>query len=236
MHFAVCDDEAAMREQLKSYSLRLAEELGEPVRVSEFSDGLELLENFPADVNIVFLDIRMRHVDGVEAARRIREFDRDVCIIFITSMVQYALECYRVHAYSFLPKPLRYAEFRTEVSDAVRRFRKTQAPTILVEDSRGLQRRVSTAELSYLEVMDHRVTLHLYGETVSVRKNLKDFERELAPMGFLRCHVSFLVNADKIKAIRSGEVEMQNGDRIPISKQRRRQFSEEYTRYAGGKL
>ena len=178
----------------------------------------------------------MRHVDGVEAAKRIREFDKDVCIIFITSMVQYALECYRVHAFSFLPKPVRYAQFRTEVADAMRLFRKRQEPSLLVEDGRGVSRRVPVSELLYLEVMDHKVTLHLYGETLSVRKNLGEFEKELSPAGFLRCHVSFLVNADKIKAIRTGEVEMLNGDVIPISKQRRRQFAEEYTRYAGGKL
>ena len=236
MHFVICDDNARIRAQLKDYSERLATELGQALVITEFSDGLDLLEHFPHDADLVLLDIQMRHVDGVQTAKRIRQFDRDVCIIFITNMTQYALECYKVHAYSFLPKPVRYVEFRTEVSEAARLFLRRNDPTILVEDQQGMQRRIAVSELLYLEVMDHKVTLHLFQETLTVRKNLKEFEAELAPLGFLRCHVSFLVNAGKIKTVRANELEMQNGAVIPISKQRRKPFIEEYTRYAGGLL
>lgn len=236
MHFVICDDDLRFRAQLREYSERLAKELDQPLRLTEFTDGLELLEAFPGDANLVFLDIQMAHVDGVETARKIRQLDKDVCIIFITNMVQYALECYKVHAYSFLPKPLRYAEFRTEVSDAVRLFLRRSDPAVLVEDIQGRQRRIPVSELLYLEVMDHRVTLHLYHEQLTVRKNLREFEEELTPLGFLRCHVSFLVNARKVTAIRTSDLTMQNGDTVPVSKQRRKRFQEEFTQYAGGLL
>lgn len=236
MHFVICDDEADVRKQLVQYSERLAFELNQDLQITEFSDGLDLIETFPSDANIVFLDISMRHLDGIQAAKKIRQFDKNICIIFITSMVQYALECYKVHAYSFLPKPLRYAEFCTEVTDAIHQFTKHPETAILVDDGNGRRYRVYLSNLLYLEVMDHKVTLHMFNETLTVRKNLREFEKELSPQGFIRCHNSYLVNAEKVAAFLGNELEMRNGDIIPISKQRRKHFIEEFTQYAGGLL
>ena len=88
---AIVEDEAAVREQLAGYVQRYTRQYGTPFEVTEFADGMEILEDYRPQFDIIFLDVEMKHLDGMETARRIRERDGGVLIVFITNMAQYAI-------------------------------------------------------------------------------------------------------------------------------------------------
>ena len=93
---AIVEDEAAVREQLAGYVQRYTRQYGIQFEVTMFTDGVEILEDYRPVYDIIFLDVEMQHLDGMETARRIRELDSDVLLIFITNMAQYAIKGYAV--------------------------------------------------------------------------------------------------------------------------------------------
>ena len=95
---AIVEDEATVREQLTGYVQRYTRQYGTPFEVSAFASGVEILEEYRPVYDIIFLDVEMPHLDGMETARRIRALDSDVLLIFITNMAQYAIKGYAVGA------------------------------------------------------------------------------------------------------------------------------------------
>ena len=111
----ICDDEQEMRSAVRANLERFSEETGERFSVTELTSGEALLFNLTEDTDIIFLDIKMNGITGMDAARKLREKNSRVCIVFITTMTQYALEGYEVHAFGFLKKPVSYAQFRLQI-------------------------------------------------------------------------------------------------------------------------
>ena len=91
IRIALVEDEAEVRAQLQGYVQRHTRQYGTEFAVMEFADGMELLDDYRPVYDILFLDVEMKHLDGMETARRVRELDKDVIIVFITNMAQYAI-------------------------------------------------------------------------------------------------------------------------------------------------
>ena len=105
IRIALVEDEAEVRAQLQGYVQRHTRQYGTEFAVTEFADGMELLDDYRPVYDILFLDVEMKHLDGMETARRVRELDKDVIIVFITNMAQYAIGGYAVGALDYVLKP-----------------------------------------------------------------------------------------------------------------------------------
>ncbi len=116
---AVCDDEKIYRSRLKDLLEKYAQSKGLRFEIFSFESADKLLLNYPENLDLLFLDIAMDGVDGMSAARQIRLGDPQVCIIFITSMYQYALDGYSVKAFGFITKPVKDAELSHELTCAL---------------------------------------------------------------------------------------------------------------------
>ena len=234
---AVCDDESIVRDTLLNYLDRYAAEQGEPLQILSFSSANDLLADYPAGLDLLFLDIRMGGVDGMAAARHIRAFDERVCIIFITSLHQYALEGYSVRAFGFLKKPVSYSAFRGELSSALRHIQvlRDRDQTITLR-SAGQPERLSVSRILYCEVNNHTVRVHLTDGVRTYRCSMKELEALLAPHGFFRCHAAFLVNSAAIDRIDAASLTLTDGSMLPVSQHRRREFLAALSRYLGGQM
>ena len=111
IRIAIVEDEPESREQLIRYLRRYEDENDVKFQVTEYKDGLDILDEYGGQFDLILLDIRMKFVDGMETARKIREKDRNVIIVFITNMAQYAIQGYDVEARGFILKPVRYSAF-----------------------------------------------------------------------------------------------------------------------------
>ena len=105
---AIVEDDTSCAEQLEEYLRRYGREAGEELEVCRFSDGLELADGYRPIYDLILLDIEMPHLDGMTAARKIREADSEVLLLFITNMAKYAISGYEVEALGFMLKPVNY--------------------------------------------------------------------------------------------------------------------------------
>lgn len=233
---AICDDEKKSIDILMEYLTRYENETGEGFKITVFRSGEELISNYPYQVQIILMDIYMNELNGVETICKIREFDKNVCVIFITTMSQYAIECYKVRAFGFLPKPVSYMEFRQELKDAISKV-DAYADKYIILKSGSETFKLEHGSILYAEAQNHNIIIHTENEQLHFYKSMKELERELnADNGFFRCHVAYLVNHKHITHIGKSELVLSNGEQLPISKYKRNQFLNEIAAYVGAHI
>lgn len=235
LKIAVCDDEYYVRDTLCEYLSALEKTLGTPFQVSCYASGEELLTHMDRETDILLLDIRMGNLSGMNAARTLRSQGLKTCLIFITSMVQYALEGYEVHAFAFVQKPLQYPQFERTMLDALRSI-KAEETRILLLRRGGFIDSIPTDTILYVETLDHTSAIVTTAGRQEYTVSLKKLSEELTPWGFGLCHKSYLVNFRQIRSVLPSGLLLSNRESIPLSKHRRRQFLAEFTKYMGEQL
>ena len=110
LKIAIVEDERECQEALIEHLRKYEKEKNEAFIVRIFNDGIDILDDYSADYDLIFLDIHMKYQDGMTTAKRIREVDADAQIVFITALAQYAIEGYKVNALDFILKPVVYEQ------------------------------------------------------------------------------------------------------------------------------
>ena len=246
----LAEDLASEREILSEYIQRYAKENEIRVRMDAFSDGTYLLEEFSAEgADLIFLDIDMKYMDGIHTARKIREKDERVQIVFITKMVQHALEGYEVSAADYIVKPVSYELFAGKMDRVLRRAAleaSERSDRLLLKTLQG-QHVLSARDILYAETSGRHVIVHVCSgspkpdpETVlETSVPLSQLEKQLNMQNFFRCHSAYLVNLRYVTGYSQSDVFLgrnlaEDGHdliRIPLSKHRRRLFTEALLHY-----
>ena len=235
IRIALVEDEAEVRAQLQGYVQRHTRQYGTEFAVTEFVDGMELLDDYRPVYDILFLDVEMKHLDGMETARRVRELDKDVIIVFITNMAQYAIGGYAVGALDYVLKPVNYYQFCTKLSRAVQRVERRRGGQVVLQLAGGGMQVLSTNDIYYLETRDRLLWYHTAKGEFSVRASLASAEKQLAQYHFSRCNQCYLVNLQYVKAVENDFVHV-NTDRLEISRRQRAAFLTAVASYIGGVL
>lgn len=223
-HIAVVEDETLFAKQLDDYIHRYEEERGKQIKVTHFSDGEDITDNYSGDYDIILMDIQMRFMDGMTAAEKIRELDHEVIIMFITNMIQYAVRGYEVDAMDYVVKPVEYFAFSQKLDKAIGRLKKTDEVYVSVITEDGLQK-LKVEEIYYVESQGHYARYHTERGDFSSRMALKELELELGKLGFFRCGKGFLVNMVHVDGVSGSDCIIQ-GERIPISRNKKKDFME----------
>lgn len=232
---AVCDDEKVMLRQISQYLSQIQAETGDRYDLFYYASAEELLSHLPEGVQVILMDISMGEMTGMECARALRARGVESAIIFITSMTQYALEGYDVHAFAFLAKPLVYTELKDRLVDCFARLDQTQEVILPVETAKGMEL-LPIRDILYAEVFQHETSFTLLNKKTAGTIQLSQVEDRLAAHGFFRCHRSYLVNMAQVKRIGQESVTMPDGAVIPISKHRRRAFLDAFSSYMSGRF
>ena len=213
---------------------RIRKKLGGGVHfsITRFRDALSFLDEYSGNYDLIFMDIELPHMDGMEAVRRIREKDENVIVIFVTNMAQYAIKGYEVNALDFIVKPVRYDSFAIKMDRAISKFKLSQNKEIWITD-RNNKRRLRTADIKYVEVVHNNCIYHTadgdyttYDQLYNVCELLKD-----AP--FALCNRCFLVNLKYVTAIEELTVTVA-GEKLQISRNKRKSFLTSLNEYLGG--
>lgn len=232
---AICDDEFYVQELLYDYLKKLEITSSYHFEIQRFSSGEALLQDIMPDTDILLLDIKMKHLSGMNAARKLRESGINCCIIFITSMIQYALEGYEVHAFAFIQKPCRYPQFERTMLDALRMQDIRTANTLSLRRGSAIDT-INISHILYAETLDHVSSIVTVQGKQEYMISLKKLSAELIPYGFGLCHKSFLVNFRQIRSILPNELLITNRHTIPLSKHRKKEFLEQFTAFMGEQL
>lgn len=235
LHIAICDDEKDFVTHLDGLLNQYAAETGEEIKVTAYYDGMELIEKYDATVDLIFLDIQMKLVNGLRAAERIRQMDEKVSIIFLTTLTQYGLEGYKYQAVNYIIKPMKYVRLKAEMDQWIKKHRKDDGPAMVIANDSG-KYKVFLKSLGYVETFNRNLILHTEQENIICYKSMKEMEKELAGQGFVRCHSSYLVNLAYVKGVKKLEITLITGESIPISQPKRKVFMERLTEYWGDML
>ncbi|WP_082105239.1 LytR/AlgR family response regulator transcription factor [Demequina subtropica] len=229
----IVEDDATYRDTLMQHLARYAEENSLEFDIRAYPDGREAVANYRPQFDILFLDVEMPHMDGFDAAHRIREVDTDVLIIFVTNMGQYAIRGYEVDAMTYLLKPVPYFAFAQELTRSLARLRKreTRAVTLTINNSVV---RLDPAEIVYVESVKHRITVHGLDRSYSFSGTLKALDEELADMGFFRSNNCYLVNLRHVKRVDQNVSVMVGGAELQVSRPRKKAFMDALAEYVDG--
>ena len=229
---AIVEDEAAVRDQLTDYVRRYTRQYGTEFEVTCFTDGDEILENYRPAFDIIFLDVEMKRLNGMETAQRIRELDDDVLLIFITNMAQYAIKGYAVGALDYVLKPVPYFAFSQQLQKAEEQLRRRTRHYLAVPVEGGL-RRLDTSLIYYIESEGHRVRFYTEEGDFAAPGALKALEEKLADRPFARCNSGYLVNLAQVQAVQQNTVQVGPYE-LQVSRPKRKSFLAALTDYIGG--
>ena len=193
LHIAICDDEKDFVEHLTGLLLQYSRDTGREIKITAYYDGMELIEKYDTTIDLIFLDICMKMVNGLHAAERIRQMDENVGIIFLTTLTQYGLEGYKYQATNYIIKPLKYVRLKSEMDKFIRRRQKDETPSLVIANDTG-KYKVSLKSIRYSETYHRNLMFHTENENIICYKSMKEVEKQLADRSFVRCHTSYIVN------------------------------------------
>lgn len=229
MRLAIVDDDAQQRALLEEFVKKYFDERGQRFQCVCYASSVDFVSDYNVPFDIILLDIDMPHLNGIDAAKKIRRVDEHAVILFITHMAQYAIRGYEVQALDFMVKPVTYFNLSAKLTRALRQIPRRHTFTINTE---GKLLFLSEDDVLYIEGNNQYVIYHTASGNYKVHSTLKEAERQLHG-GFSRCNNSFIVNLRYLSRVEGGEAVVQDSH-LPISRGRKKPFLEDINRYLGG--
>ena len=231
----IVEDDAQAADALRSHLMRYGREIGVSFLVEVLGSALEFLDGRHA-ADIVFLDIGLPGINGMEAAEVMRQTDEVTPIVFVTDLAQYAVRGYAVDALDFMVKPVTYEDFALRMGRAVRVIERNADTTVAIPTADGT-RIVPVRDIVYVEILRHDLYWHVSGqdEPLRVRGSLTAEEERLGAR-FCRISASHLINMGQVDAVRGSGVTMSDGTELAFSRTRKKAALEALARFAGGSV
>ena len=198
--------------------------------IQTFESGDSFLFRFKSQFDFIILDINLSATNGIEVARKVRESDEDVIIMFATNLAKYVTKGYEVAAIDYVIKPLNYSSFYLKLERIIKKI-KNKSNNFIVVPSNGGFSKINVDDILYVEVVAHDIYFHLNDETISTHGSLKNYEAKLEPLWFIRCNSCYLVNAHKIKRVDKFDIYLTNDETILISHPKKKYFMDRFREY-----
>lgn len=229
MKIAICDDEKQFIHILCPLLEKWAKEHNISLMLYSFTDGDELIDAHKNEcMDLIILDIIMPLLNGIDAARELRENDPDVPIIFLTSSKEFALDSYEVKAFSYLIKPVDAEKLYDILGDFLK-IHNCPRRSFTAQTADGYHR-IDLDDVDYLEAQNKKVLVHLSdGRTIDICELFSRCAEIFTPEnGFYRCHRSYIVNLKNVQAFSKTAVTTCHSATIPISRNRYAAFKDSY--------
>jgi DNA-binding LytR/AlgR family response regulator len=233
LRIAIVEDEKECQASLIEHLSRYEKEHSDSFIVRTFFDGIDILDDYTSEYDLIFLDIHMKYQDGMTTARKIRELDDSVIIVFITALAQYAIEGYKVNALDFILKPVVYEQFEVTMDKVLKTADKYHKGTELIVAEDGAKRKIDTEDVYYIEVVGHTIVIHSKSGIYETRsKSLKAIAEDLRDYGFVQSGQSHLINLKYVDRIK-GDVVTVAGDELFLSRSRKKEFITAFGDFVG---
>lgn len=227
LNIAICDDEKVIREQIN----KLIGKGKHGIYAELYETGAELIAA-GKQFDIVFLDIQMEGMDGIETARILRERNEETILIFITGIREYVFEAFDVAAFHYLLKPIEETKFLEVFHRAKReleRRKKQQREPVFIK-TRNRSFTLEKDSILYIDSRAKKVGIHTTEKTIEVYASMNELEKQLGS-GFYRSHRGYLVNMAYVAEYNNESITLNNGEYVYLSKERYGRFVKTYMQY-----
>lgn len=222
---AICDDNAdiihSMRELINEY-------LEEDCVIDTYDSGLDVVREYKAYA-ILFLDIDIGDITGIELAGMIRKRDRDALIVFITNYTQYYRPAFAVHAFDYLVKPIT-RERLFKVMDEIREYKKEETGTVCFRGEAGIIQ-FKIRDIFYFEYVERKVKVVTSDREFLLCHTMSEIKARMDENEFTAPHRAFLISLGKVVSIKGYDIVMENGDYIPLAQKKAAAFKKNFSQY-----
>ncbi len=217
INITICDDETIERRYLKKLVHGWAKEQGHFLCVKTFESGESFLFDYEEnkEVDILLLDIQMKEIDGVSLAKKLRETNSEVQIIFITGITEFISEGYEVSALHYLLKPVKEEKLFEVLTKAVEKLGQADKSMVLNINKENVI--ITLKDIKYIESADHYIIINTIDNIYKLKMSLGDIEKKL-DKSFIRCQRSFIIGLNHIKKTTKSSVFLEGNIEIPISR------------------
>ncbi len=218
LNILICDDEPAFAAFLFQKISSLPDFSAHTMRIHCVTKPDEILAQELASYDLLFLDIDMGEINGLDLARKLRKSRPDAVLIFVTNFIEYAPEGYEVDAFRYLGKPELESRLPLYFSDALALCRKRQLNIDIVCAGKTVS--VPIQSIIYIESINHKQYIYLNNTAkskLSASMKMSELENLLSPHGFLRIHRSYLVNMTYLHELKSTKADLTTGISLPVS-------------------
>lgn len=232
---AICEDEKIYRDKLKEFLKRILEQ--KKYNVEEFDNGESFLDRFESDesyrenLNIVLLDIQMDGINGMDVARKIREWNKKLKIIFITAVPDFLADGYEVKAFRYLLKPIGYEDFCRHFGKCLEEITNNKESSIVINDLNTDKIVViPTESILFVETYGRNLLVHTEKNVYKIYKTIGSMEEKLDSDTFFRLHRGYIVNISRIESIK-GRTAIVAGNEVMISRDKIKELKERVMDY-----
>lgn len=236
IHIALCDDEEDALERCEKRLIELAQEADTPILIRTFANGKQLLfeaEDVLRETDILFLDVRMKHLSGIEVGELLKSsaLDFNGLIIYLSSSKEYAFDAFRAAPFNYVVKEDLYTDkFRQVFFEALVQARRKQDEYFVV-NMRQTVVSIPLKDILYFESNRKKVVVHMAKGSSSFYGTLGEVSARLRGRGFLQCHKSFLVNCDAIQSFSSVDVTLVDGKVLSMGRKYAGDFKSSFLGY-----
>lgn len=231
-NIALIEDDPGAMTLLKSHLETYAGAHNVQFNIKEFGKSISFLTNYAGNYDVVFMDIKLPDLNGMAAAKKLRELDKNVLLVFVTSLAQFAVEGYEVNAFDFIVKPVTYSVFALKMQRVLAQVDGNCSVKILISVDDAMLT-LESSDIKYVEIMSHNIVYHTVRGELRSYGTLKKVEKTLENANFVRCNSCYLVNLKYVTAVK-GFTAYVGGDCLQISHPRRQIFLRALNDYFGG--
>lgn len=236
IRIAICDDDREYGEWLESVVFKV---FGSGVEITQYSSGEDYLVDVDQMHELIFLDVEMPEIDGIETAVQIRKENRNAVLVFISGVRNPTPESFKVAPYRYLLKSFSNEELERELMEILAETNRVFSDDYLVCEKDGHSIRVNLLEVLYISIVRGGCEVHTYdGQTADgglIREKLAVLAKKLVDKDFAQAHNSYLVNLRNVDSFSKTEVVLKDKTVLAISRSKYAEFENQMFRYWGRK-
>lgn len=221
MRFAICDDNTAELNKYAELMGNIAQKNGLNIQIDRYNSGKSLLfnmEDHDLVPDVVFLDINMPEMNGIEVARQLQEMNINTIVVFLTISKDFYLEAFDLHAYNYIPKvDFDQARFERIFLNLTKKVR-VDNEDVMVLFSFGRNVIIPIEDIWYFESNSRILTVHYKKESFDFYSTMSKVEEELSDKNFIRIHRSFLIAISAVQSYTHNSIVLKNGVDLPIGR------------------
>ena len=231
LKIAICDDEINIlnktKELIESYDKY-------EITIESYCSGEDLIENY-SNFDVIFLDIDMKGINGIETAKRIREQDKLVKIIYVTNYTDYTSSAFSVHAFGYIVKPVQEKDIHNQISEALSYIYEEVSEILEFNTTEGMIR-IDIKDIYYFEYKLRRVIMKAKDYTYTLKQKISEVAIRMEEYNFVIPHKSFSINLYNVKSVKGYDIHMMDGSMIPLSQKKSTQFRQSLSAYISNKI